>query len=98
MGYKELLENMEEEEFDKTFKPMPRKEFGIPEKGIYHIVQAGWDHPNKIIEMFIDEFEKLGIYVYDLPSSKNSGDYGYIFSKEELSEEQIEKIELAEFG
>jgi hypothetical protein len=45
------------------------------------------------LEQLEKALKKLDIRMYDIPSTNNTDTYGYIFSKDQLSDSQISKID-----
>jgi len=55
----------------------------------------GWDWKEApSVEQFQRALEPFGVYVYEDPTSIGSDGYGFIFSDEELSDEEL--MEVAE--
>jgi len=58
-------------------------------------VSADWKDTEELIDGFREALEKFGLHMYEDPDFDDTDSYGFIISKTELSDNQIEALSRA---
>lgn len=55
-------------------------------------VSADWKDTDELINGFKDSITHFGLFVYDDPAMEGSDQFGFVVSKVQLTDEQLEKL------